>query len=180
MYTLRSYFEDCHSKGSKRSQKRSLLIDKIIFFINSYLWKFQLSIINGLETASIWMGFSEEGKKYRVLVKLKCFQNLFRHFSNFDYRRRNYENISFICTICENFSFPSLTVLHIAISLWRLSQYSYKISQKISSNAKISTIRNLLNGVGAMQISTIRKSPKWDGGGGSSPPLLTTAQNPSW
>jgi len=42
--------------------------------------------------------------------KSKDFPTLHSHFSNYDYGSTNYKNISFICTICENFSFPSSTV----------------------------------------------------------------------
>ena len=50
----------------------------------------------------------------------QTFSNLHRYFSNCDYGSANYKNISFICIICENFSFQSLTVKKWQAPLWKV------------------------------------------------------------
>ena len=74
--------------------------------------KFQPSILNCLQMLSSFV----------ECKKSKHFPTLHSHFSNYDYGSTNYKNISFICTICEIFSFPSSTVWKWWDMIWKVKK----------------------------------------------------------
>ena len=91
-------------------RRDSFHIDLKYFTILHIQVKFQPSILNCLEMLSSFV----------KCKKSKHFPTLHSHFSNYDYGSTNYKNISFICTICENFSFPSSTVWKWWDMVWKV------------------------------------------------------------